>query len=109
MLRECIKQVVTKVKTDFPNNQVRVNVDTQRLCLTVARREKKPDNPGKWNSYDLNIPLPKEALNIDIRSVPEGFKLHTLPAGPRNNSRRKSSSASSSASETQVMEAKNGV
>jgi hypothetical protein len=113
MLRECIKQVVTKVKTDFPNNQVRVNVDTQRLCLTVARREKNPENPGKWNSYDLNIPLPKEALNIDIRTVPEGFKLRTLPAGPRNNSRRKSSSASSSASsassETQVMDAENGV
>jgi hypothetical protein len=84
MLRECIKQVVGKVKRDYPNNQVRVNVDTQKLCLSVSRREKNLENPGKWNSYDVNIPLPKEALNIDTKTVPQGFRLTTLPAGPKS-------------------------
>jgi hypothetical protein len=71
MLRECIKQVVGKV-------------DTQKLCLSVSRREKNLENPGKWNSYDVNIPLPKEALNIDTKTVPQGFRLTTLPAGPKS-------------------------
>jgi hypothetical protein len=103
MLRECIKQVVQKVKTDYPNNQVKVQVDTQKLCLKVSRREKNIDNPVKWNSYDVNIPLPKEALDIDTRTVPVGFKMHPLPPTPSRSAspgRGKSSAQASSSSDT---------
>jgi hypothetical protein len=38
ILRECIKQVVNKVRTDFPNNQVKVSVETNSFSLRVSRR-----------------------------------------------------------------------
>jgi hypothetical protein len=81
ILRECIKQVVDKVKKDYPDNQVKVAVDTKTLSLRVSRRVKKVENPDKWNAFDVNIPLPKEVLNITAR-VPQGFKLSKLPRGP---------------------------
>jgi hypothetical protein len=81
ILRECIRQVVEKVKRDYPDNQVKVNVDTENFSLRVSRRIKKPENPDRWQAYDVNIPLPAEALNITSK-VPFGFRLAKLPAGP---------------------------
>jgi hypothetical protein len=84
ILRECIRQVIDKVKSDFPDNQVKVAVDTKKMCLRVARRctvEGAANYSKKWNSYEKLIPLPNEVLNIDTRKVPEGFKLDILPPG----------------------------
>jgi hypothetical protein len=81
ILRECIKQVVDKVKKDYPDNQVKVAVDTKTLSLRVSRRVKKVENLDKWSVFDVNVPLPKEVLNITAR-VPQGFKLSNLPRGP---------------------------
>jgi hypothetical protein len=81
ILRECIKQVVDKVKKDYPDNQVKVNVDTESFSLKVSRRVKKPENPDRWQAFDVNIPLPNEALNITGK-VPFGFRLEKLPPGP---------------------------
>jgi hypothetical protein len=81
LLRECIKQVVDKVKRDYPDNQVKVAVDTKTLSLKVSRRVKKVENPDRWSVFDVNVPLPNEVLNITAR-VPPGFKLDKLPAGP---------------------------
>jgi hypothetical protein len=84
ILRECIKQVIDKVKSDYPDNQVKVAVDTRRFCLRVARRctvEGSENYGKKWNSYEKLIPLPTEALNVDTRKVPEGFKMDFLPPG----------------------------
>jgi hypothetical protein len=41
VLKECIKQVVDKVKSDYPSNQVKVNIDCNTFSLRVSRREKK--------------------------------------------------------------------
>jgi hypothetical protein len=84
ILRECIKQVIDKVKHDYPDNQVKVAVDTKRFCLKVARRctvEGNENYGKKWNSYERLIPLPNEALNVEARWVPEGFKMEFLPPG----------------------------
>jgi hypothetical protein len=83
ILRECIKQCIDKVKADYPDNQVKVAVDTKRFCLKVARRctVEGPDYNKKWNSYEKTIPLPKEALDVVSRKVPEGFKISFLPPG----------------------------
>jgi hypothetical protein len=83
ILRECIKQVVAKVKKDYPNNQVKVVVDTKTASLRVSRRERNLDNPGKWSAFDVNVPLPREALNVSARTVPPDFKLDKLPPSPR--------------------------
>jgi hypothetical protein len=84
ILRECIKQVIDKVKADYPDNQVKVAVDTKRFCLRVARRctvEGDANYSKKWNSYERLIPLPNEVLGIAARKVPEGFKMEFLPPG----------------------------
>jgi hypothetical protein len=82
ILRECIKQVSEKVKADYPDNQVKVQVDTNRFCLRVARRFVKEGVDKKtvrWESYEKLIPLPPEALDVTSRKVPEGFKIKYLP------------------------------
>jgi hypothetical protein len=85
LLRECIKQVVDKVKRDYPDNQVKVAVDTKTLSLKVSRRVKKVENPDRWSVFDVNVPLPNEVMNITAR-VPPGFKLDKLPAVPGDRS-----------------------
>jgi hypothetical protein len=83
ILRECIKQVVNKVRKDYPNNQVRVSVDTKNISLRVSTREKsQTEHKNKWVSYADNIPLPSEVLNVEARTVPQGFKLEVLPPSP---------------------------
>jgi hypothetical protein len=79
MVRECIRQVVEKAKLDYPNNQVRVTVDTNNLGLRVSVREKKEDRV--WDVFSHLVPLPKIALNVDIRKVPQDFKMEYLPPG----------------------------
>jgi hypothetical protein len=82
ILRECIRQVSEKVKADYPDNQVKVQVDPYRFCLKVARRfvkEGVEKNTVKWESYEKVIPLPPEALDVEARRVPDGFRVKFLP------------------------------
>jgi hypothetical protein len=79
ILRECIKQVTDKVKQDYPESQVRVNVDSNSFSLRVSMRHKVEGSANRWNNYEKNIPLPKIALNVDSRRVPDGFKMEFLP------------------------------
>jgi hypothetical protein len=82
ILRECIKQVTDKVKADFPDNHVKVAVDTNKFCLKVARRPATGENSkGKWLYYDRYIPLPDLVLDVDARKAPDGFKVRYLPPG----------------------------
>ena len=75
-LRECIKQVIDKVKNKFPGEYVRVNVDPSHMTLSVARRGNKDSG---WIYLRDNIHLPSEVLNIGARSVPKDFVLQNLP------------------------------
>jgi hypothetical protein len=79
ILRECIKQVTDKVKHDYPDSQVRVNVDSNSFSLRVSMRHKVEGTANRWENYEKNIPLPRAALNVDARKVPEGFKMEFLP------------------------------
>jgi hypothetical protein len=82
ILRECIRQVTEKVKADYPDNQVKVQVDSKNFCLKVARRfvkEGTDKKTVKWESYERTIPLPSEALDVDARRVPEDFRIRYLP------------------------------
>jgi hypothetical protein len=98
ILRECIRQVTEKVKSDFPDNQVRVQVDSRNFCLKVARRfvqEGTDKKSVKWESYEKTVPLPIEALDVEARKVPENFRIRYLPPdrekGLRGSPRRRGS------------------
>jgi hypothetical protein len=79
VLRECIRQVIEKVKTDYPDNQVKVTVDTSSFSLRVSMRQKVEGTPGRWETFEKNIPLPKEALDVYSRKFPQGFQMEFLP------------------------------
>jgi hypothetical protein len=79
-LRECVKQTIDAVKKDFPDCQVKVLVDTDNFCLKVAKRRMVDGKgEGRWDYYSDNISLPPEALNVELRKVPDGFKLANVP------------------------------
>ena len=76
ILRETIRQTVAHIKGQFPKDQVRVNVDTAKLSLRIARR---PQGSSMWKDYKHPIPLPPEVLDVTARKVPDGFKVTGLP------------------------------
>ena len=76
ILRETIRQTVAHIKIQFPDNQVRVNVDTAKLGLKISRR---PPKCSVWKDYKHPVPLPTEVFDVSARAVPDGFKVTGLP------------------------------
>jgi hypothetical protein len=104
VVRECIKQLVDSTKVEYPDNFVRVSVDTGNMCFKVYRRKMVDKNfKGKkeWFTVDDSIPIPPEALDLTLRRVPEGFVL------PYLQGKKKSSRSSSSDSDMETGESQN--
>ena len=76
ILKECIKKVIDHVKTDFPGEYVRVNVNADKLSLSVARRANKE---SEWTYAKEDVQLPKEVLNVSTRTVPKDLLISNLP------------------------------
>jgi hypothetical protein len=82
MVRECIKQIISKVKADRPDRLVKVNVDTGSLSFKIATKGKgTKDEKQVWEPYHYMVPIPPEAMDVYKRKVPEGFKI-TWPNSP---------------------------
>ena len=77
VVRECIKQVVDRVKASHPDQYVKVSVLTRDFALRVARRPKGKDLD--WIYLPSNLPLPEEALDVSLKKVPEGLRMPHLP------------------------------
>jgi hypothetical protein len=75
ILRECIKRVVADAKGEFPGCSVKAIVDTTNLCLKVAYRAGKREEGAKWVYATDSIPLPKEALDVRSRVIPESLTI----------------------------------
>jgi hypothetical protein len=76
ILRQCIKQVVDHFRAEYPNDYIKVFVDSQKLALKVSRKVK-----GRgWFDHHDPIQLPPEVLDIRARFAPKDFKLNGLPA-----------------------------
>ena len=73
ILRECIKQTIAEIKTDYPDDFIRISVDTQNRGLRAWRRP--PGNGEEWRKLNSLIPLPDEALDVTSRRIPEGLKM----------------------------------
>ena len=83
LLRETIRQVISHVKVNYPDNQVKVNVDLKNLGLKVSRRP--PSEGGRlqyWKEHDRLIPIPAEAYDIGARKIPDNFVVRDLPDSP---------------------------
>ena len=65
ILRETIRQVVSHVKRDYPDNQVRVIVDLKNLALKVGRRLPPAEGQySQWHEHKRLISLPPEVFDI---------------------------------------------
>jgi hypothetical protein len=73
--RECIKQIIDTVKSDFPDNFIRVVVDINNMVFKVARKPPKDAKDNAWKYGKVDIPIPKEALDISCRRAPKDFKI----------------------------------
>jgi hypothetical protein len=74
-VRECIKQIVADVKKEYPDNFVKVAVDTGKLVFKIARKPPKNAPDPKWQ-YDYNdIAIPVIVMESGGRKLPEGFSI----------------------------------
>jgi hypothetical protein len=96
---------VQEAKQTYPDNFIRVTLDTNKMVFKVARRPPKdaPDNGWKYGKVD--IPVPEAALDINCRKVPKGFKINIPETSPLKVSHR-DSTASASSSDSSIMEAR---
>jgi hypothetical protein len=84
ILRECIRKVITESRKEFPDNLVKVLVDTNNFCLRVARRAGEEEENGKgWHYAKDSIPLPKEALNVRSRKIPDNLTMPKATFSPK--------------------------
>ncbi len=70
ILRECIKQATAKVKQQFPDATVRVNIDANKFALKLS---KKSSSDLRFQDWDTPIQLPTAALDINAKKIPDGF------------------------------------
>jgi hypothetical protein len=80
IVRECIKQVVEHVRASHPSDYVRVNVVPKEFSLKVSRRPPGKDCP--WVEYPDLLRLPDQALDVNVRKVPNGLRMFFLPEEP---------------------------
>jgi hypothetical protein len=89
VVRECIKQLVDRVKKRHPDNFVRVMVDTDNMVFKVARKPPKDADDPSWQYRQGDIPIPDIALDLSLRRAPRGFKLD-IPDSPSKRTPSKS-------------------
>jgi hypothetical protein len=85
MLRETIKQVLNQSKNANPNHFVKVNVDTNKMCLKVWKRPMlaEGDTSRKiWSMVGSEFPIPLQCLDLYARKVPDDFKVTFSVADP---------------------------
>jgi hypothetical protein len=85
MVRESIKQIVAEVKKDFPDNYVKVAVDTEKMVFKIARKPPKNAPDPKWQYDFADVEIPSVVLDTGTRKVPDGFKLGSLSKKGNNN------------------------
>jgi hypothetical protein len=75
MVKECIRQIVQRVKRQNPGNFVKVTVDTRDLTFKVARKPPDDDPDPGWKYRIGDIPIPEIVMDTSIRRVPRDFVL----------------------------------
>jgi hypothetical protein len=88
MVRECVKQIINEVKTVFPDNFIRVTIDTDNMVFKVARKPPKTAADRDWQYGKVDIPIPAAALDISTRKGPKDFKIEIPPASTKKSTEK---------------------
>jgi hypothetical protein len=98
MVRECVKQIINEVKTVYPDNFIRVTIDTDNMVFKVARKPPKTAADRNWQYGKVDIPIPAAALDISTRKVPKDFKIELPAASPKKATEKVSEKVTESVS-----------
>jgi hypothetical protein len=79
LVRECIKQIVNSAKESYPDNFIKVSIDTGRMIFKTSRKPPKSSPDPGWKYGFADIPIPECVQDTGTRKIPEGFKLE-IPA-----------------------------
>jgi len=85
ILREAIRQIIDELKDQFPDNLIRVRVDTKKMVLRPSRKPKS----GTWEKIAKEIKIPEDCLDVESREIPENFRIE-WPTSPTRQSRKDS-------------------
>jgi hypothetical protein len=83
-LRSCIRQTIEHFRRDYPEDYIKVTVNTEDLTLRVSRKVKGDG----WYNHTEPIPIPALALDIRARFPNKDLVMRNLPR--RLNSRSNS-------------------
>jgi hypothetical protein len=112
--------LVNRVKTRYPDNFVRVIVDTDNMVFRVSRKPPDDAPDPSWQDREGDIPIPVLAMDPNIRKVPKDFKLvipvspskkqvspskNQVPSPAKPANRRSSSGSSTSSEDMEVAQA----
>jgi hypothetical protein len=92
VVQECVKQIVSVVKNRYPNNFVRVTVDTKNMVFKVALKPPDDAIDPRWQYRENDIPILPMALDIDLKRAPKDFKLE-IPESPKKRNRSRTSAS----------------
>jgi len=76
ILREGIKRIIEKYKQEYPDNLIKVLVDTRKMQFKISRRVTKD---SEWIKFPKTIPIPDQCLDVTERDIPEGFRIPWPP------------------------------
>jgi hypothetical protein len=79
-VKESIRQIVQRVKRSFPDNFVKVHVDTRDMVFLVSRKPPDDDPDPGWKYRIGDIPIPREAMDVYCRRVPKDWVLPIPPS-----------------------------
>jgi hypothetical protein len=99
-LLSCIRQTIAHFRRDYPEDYIKVSVDTQDLTLRVSRKVKGDG----WYNHKEPIPIPERALDIRSRFPDNDLVMRNLPMRHRSDS-----SASHDSTMTEVSQASQDV
>jgi hypothetical protein len=77
VVRECMKQIVSKVRQETNNDMVRINVDVTNMCFKISTRRRTGENEekAKWLPYGSHLPIPASAVELCMsKKVPVDYK-----------------------------------
>jgi hypothetical protein len=75
-LRSCIRQTIDHFRRDYPEDYIKVAVDTQDLTLRVSRKVKGDG----WYNHKEPIPIPELALDVRARFPHKDLVMRDLPS-----------------------------
>jgi len=83
VLRACIKKTIDAARKVFPEDYIKVTVDSRKMELVVSHRKETRglgrEEKAKWEFFPARVGLPYDVYDVKSRKVPDNLQLRNLP------------------------------